>query len=88
VNSASSVEGEESLLERTARVNSPKLLKKGGEGGPPVSDSRGGLNHNLGGYTQEAFSNLLGKEPKDRLHFCPERPNICEFLPERERSQI
>jgi hypothetical protein len=68
-------------------VNSPKLLKKGGEVGPPVSDSRGGLNHKRGGYTQEAFSNLLGKEPKGRLHFCPERPNTCEFFL-REKGPI
>jgi hypothetical protein len=63
-----------------------KIVKRGQGGGPPVSDSSGGLNHKRGGNTQEAFANISGKEPTGRLHFCPERPNNCELFPERERS--
>jgi hypothetical protein len=69
VNSASSMEGEEPLLVRTACVNLPKLLKKGGGEGPPAGQSREALNHSRGEYSQETFSNLLGKESKDFLQF-------------------
>jgi hypothetical protein len=65
--SASSVEGEEPPLGRTAWANSPKLLKKGGWEGPPADEGRTDLNHSCGGNSQTTPSNLLGKVRKSLL---------------------
>jgi hypothetical protein len=76
VHSASSVEGEEPLLWRTAWENSPKLLKKGGWEGPPAGKRRAVLNHCRRGNSQATSANLLGKGRKSLLQFCPGNPNI------------